>query len=175
MQFRREGLVAKRAMRMLAWLLVAAPVTIAQTQSVALNMHRRCAGSRQVAGCPGGAPVHIVREIKDPHSGTRWLIIGNAQNPAGPARIELASGIDDRVVDAKSEKTASSLVIHVGDRVVLEEHTTVVESYFDAVALGPAVAGATLDLRLKIKGKVVRAVAIAPGKAVLDPFREERP
>jgi hypothetical protein len=49
--------------------------------------------------------------------------------------------------------------------VVVEEHGAVVEAYLEATALEPALKGLPLNLRLTIGGKVIRAVAIAPGRA----------
>jgi hypothetical protein len=57
------------------------------------------AGSRaQVLLSSGGpgqveslAQEEIVREIDDPHSGDRWLLIRNARVPGGPGRLVLVS------------------------------------------------------------------------------------
>jgi hypothetical protein len=55
----------------------------------------------------------------------------------------------------------------------------VAEAHLEGFALGPAVIGAALRARLVIGGKVVWAVATAPGRAVLkpemQPWRGERP
>jgi predicted secreted protein len=63
-------------------------------------------------------------------------------------------------------------VIHTGDLLVVEENTAVVEARLEAVALGPAWAGSSFDVRLKIGGKVVRAIALASGRAVFSPETE---
>jgi flagella basal body P-ring formation protein FlgA len=55
-------------------------------------------------------------------------------------------------------------MIRGGDPVVVEETTPVMEARFEGIALQPAVEGATLDVRLKISGAVVQAVALAPGR-----------
>jgi hypothetical protein len=55
----------------------------------------------------------------------------------------------------------------VGESVVVEEHTTAAEVSVEAVAMEPAASGSLLHVRLKIGGKVLRAVALAPGKAEL--------
>ena len=49
----------------------------------------------------------------------------------------------------------------------MEEHTAMVQAYLEGSAAGEAVAGACLEVRLKIGGKTVRAVAIGPGRAAL--------
>jgi flagella basal body P-ring formation protein FlgA len=60
-------------------------------------------------------------------------------------------------------------IIRGGDRLVVEQNTAVIEARLEAVALGPARRGATFQARLKIGGKVVRVVALAPGRAELAP------
>ncbi len=116
----------------------------------------------------------IVREIDDPHTGGRWLLTRAPDHPAGPGRLVLASGM--RIAVSRTGAPVVELphpVIHAGDRLIVEENSAVVEARLDAVALGPAVIGSPLDVRLKIGGKVVRAVALAPGRAVF--LAEARP
>ena len=55
--------------------------------------------------------------------------------------------------------------------VIVEEHTAVVEARLEAMALGPAAVGGAFRARLRMGGKVVRAVALGPGRAVLEPER----
>jgi hypothetical protein len=64
-------------------------------------------------------------------------------------------------------------ILHSGDRLIVDEHTAVVDAQLEAVAMGPAAAGGSLNVRLAIGGRVVRAVATAPGRAVLQ--EETRP
>jgi flagella basal body P-ring formation protein FlgA len=71
---------------------------------------------------------------------------------------------------APAERVAALVAVHVGDRVVVEEHTRVAEAHLEAVALEPAVAGASFQARLKIGGRVMRVMAIAPGRAALMPL-----
>ena len=59
--------------------------------------------------------------------------------------------------------------IRPGDMVVVEEHIAAVEAYLEAVALEPAQLGTRLNVRLKIGNRVVRAVAIAPGRVAMAP------
>ena len=175
MRFQVEGWAAEWAKLIVACLLAAAPVIIAQVPSTAPNVYRQRAVSREGTLSPGGAPVHILREINDRHSGIRWFIFRNPQNPAGPALIASENENPPTDTESVTRDMAPSSVIRAGDHVVLEEHTTAAESYLDAIALGSAAVGVTLDVRLKIGGKVMRAVAIAPGRALLAPLREERP
>ena len=118
------------------------------------------------------SPGETFREIDDPSTGDRWLLV--AGHPGGPGRLVLAGRQES--VQYGAEKPAMQLapagerpVIQAGDTLVLEEHSAVVEARLEAVALGPAVRGAPFKARLKIGGKVVRAVAAAAGRAVLAP------
>ena len=105
------------------------------------------------------ARVRILREIRDPHTGARWLVTANTMNPAGPGRMVQTGG------NGGSE--APVVVIHRWDRVVVEEHTGRAEGYLEATALEPASIGSGFRVRLKVGGKVMRAVALAPGRAAL--------
>jgi flagella basal body P-ring formation protein FlgA len=58
-------------------------------------------------------------------------------------------------------------VIHGGDRIIVEEHTQVVDAQLEAVAMGPAAAGGQFRVRLKIGGKIIAAVATSTGHAVV--------
>ncbi len=115
-----------------------------------------------------------MREIDDPHTGDRWLLLRDRGHPGGPGRLVLAArpGIEPvSVRTAGGEQQAISAtqgtpfhpVIHAGDQLIVEEHTAVVEARLEAVALGPAAQGAVFKARLKIGGKVVRAVAVSAG------------
>lgn len=111
-----------------------------------------------------GAPQRILREITDPHSGQQWLLVANAENPAGPARLVIASGFA-----VSPDRRQPALAIHVGDRIVVEEHGAAMDAYFDAAALEAAAIGLRFNARLKIGGRVVKAVALGPGRAEVQP------
>ena len=66
-------------------------------------------------------------------------------------------------------------MIRAGDALLVEEHTAVVDARLEAVALESAAKGARFKARLKIGGKVVRAVAISPGRAGFAPESEVAP
>lgn len=117
----------------------------------------------------------VLREIKDPSSGARWFILHDASHPAGPGRMLPASDFAAAGSGSASAANEPPDVIHRGDRVVVEEHTDAAESYLESVSLGGAPAGSAFEVRLKIGGKVVRAVAMAPGRAVLMPSRRAQP
>ncbi|MDR3725795.1 MAG: hypothetical protein P4K86_02010 [Terracidiphilus sp.] len=135
------------------------------------------AGSRQDADL-------VVREIDDPHLGVRWLLMRDRNHPAGPGRLVLSATPNRPVGQGESGGTLSPIatempfartVIRAGDRLVVEENTTVVEARLEAVALGNATLGSTFDVRLKLSGKLARVVALAPGRAAFQAQTEARP
>lgn len=135
------------------WALVAGMIVLAQTQA---------------------SPA--VREIDDPHSGARWLLMRDAEHPGGPGHlVPLGPGERGMLELTGPGRVAAAPMIRAGDRIVVEEHTGVVDAVLEAVALGPAVKQEPLQARLKIGGRVVRVIAIEPGRARLSPRRETRP
>ena len=66
-------------------------------------------------------------------------------------------------------------MIRSGDALIVAEHTAVVDARLEATSLGPAVAGAEFPARLRIGGKVVRVIALAPGRAELAPEQKAQP
>lgn len=132
------------------------------------------------------APVLPVREIDDPHSGARWLLLRNRNHPGGPGRMVPAAGFrkeaqPDRQAEVSSftapafDPQTHRPVIHAGDRLIVEQDTAVIEARMEAVALGAAAIGSSLNVRLRIGGKLLRVVALAPGRAALPPEPEVRP
>jgi hypothetical protein len=121
----------------------------------------------------------IFREIDDPNGGARWLLSRNLSHPGGPGELAPTGGPSTRTQRSKSRalpaETMAAAVIHVGDRLILEEHSAVVEGRLEAVALGPAAVGSALRVRLTIGDKVVRARALAAGRAVLQTETGGRP
>jgi len=127
--------------------------------------------SSPALGSSSQAPAgEIVREIDDPSNGDRWLLVHNANHPAGPGLLLLVSG--DRIQPRQAGPAAQPAlpIIRPGDRVIVEENTPIVAARLEAVAMGPALAGAAFNARLTIGGRVIRAIAIAPGRAA---FLEE--
>jgi len=118
----------------------------------------------------------IVREIDDPRNGDRWLLMRDESHPAGPGLLKLVSAVGGGRMDpSRGRQTTPAAdtpppVIRAGDRVAVEENTAVVEAHLEAVAMSPAWAGSAFNVRLSIGGRVVRAVAQGPGRAV---FQEE--
>ncbi|MGA3262724.1 MAG: hypothetical protein ABSC47_01615 [Terracidiphilus sp.] len=117
----------------------------------------------------------IVREIDDPHTGARWLLMRDPSHPGGPGRLLLVGGFRPEYRPSQPGVEPPRPVIRAGDRLIVEENTAVAEARLEAVALGPAVIGSPLDARLKIGGNVVRVVAVAPGRAAFQPQAEARP
>jgi hypothetical protein len=128
-----------------------------------------------------GAQGEIIREIDDPHTGDRWLLVRNDQLAGGPGRLVLVAAHHNAsdgatVRSADQAREARFLpVIRTGDRLIVEEHTARVDAVLEARALNPAMSGAALDVRLTIGGNVVRAIAMGPGRATLQPKTGVRP
>jgi len=148
----------------------------------------------------------VVREIDDPHTGQRWLLLRDGQQPGGPGRLLLAGQAQAERAPSGQVQTRQSQagpvqtetiwkepdsasgqiaaapvelrflpVIHAGDRLVVEEHTPVVDALLEARALNPATQGSAFEARLSIGGRVVRVVALGPGRAELQPETGGRP
>ncbi len=128
----------------------------------------------------------LYREIDDPHNGDRWLLVRNEEFPGGPGRMVRvvaarnaaggSFGLAGQTTGQPATETAPALpVIRPGDRLIVEEHTAVVDARLEARALMPAAVGAAFSARLMIGGQVVRVVALGPGRAVLEPVTGARP
>jgi flagella basal body P-ring formation protein FlgA len=83
-------------------------------------------------------------------------------------------GVDQKKTDKTSgpgaeEKSQRGPVIFAGDRLVVEEHTARADAVLEARALSSAAPGAAFNARLTVGGRVVRAVALGPGHAALQP------
>jgi hypothetical protein len=134
---------------------------------------------RVAAASLDGTVGRLWREIDDPTSGRRWLLVRDKTNPGGPGRFELAPERDPGALQSQAKVAAvaqivSAAIIRPGDKLVVEEHSAITDAYLEGVALGPAKPGAVLDVRLSIGGKVVRVVAVAPGQAALAAATEAR-
>jgi hypothetical protein len=130
---------------------------------------------------PAPVSLQAVREIDDPHTGDRWLLERGAGAPGGPGRLVRVGPAIEEFRQSSNRVTVSHpliqaalpelqlAVIRPGDRLVIEENTPIVEARLAAVALCAAQPGAVLNARLEIGGKVVRARALGPGRAELEP------
>ncbi len=171
------------ALAALAW-VSAAPGQASNDNRAASLALASSNGEVAVEGAESGA---VFREIDDPHTGERWLLTRDPRHPGGPGRMVLASGpADYRQNAGAAASVAGALpvemsppwrlpVIHMGDRLIVEERTALAEARLEAVALGPAFPGSPLKVRLVAGGLVVRAVALAPGRAALAPEAGGRP
>lgn len=116
----------------------------------------------------------IVREIDDPGSNVRWLLVEDPAHPCGPGRmIALARGEGMHGVSTlRANSVRPPAVIHAGDRVQVVEHTPVVDTSIAAVALASAAPGEPLRVRVRVGGRVLLARALGPGLAALAPAGE---
>ena len=114
----------------------------------------------------------VVREVDDPHSGERWILVPALDHPAGPGRWivdpAMPAGAFGAAESGRGEAAAKT-VIRAGDSIRVEEHSAVVDATLEAVAMGNAAEGAPLRVKLKAGGQVVRAIALGPGRARLAP------
>jgi hypothetical protein len=175
------GLRAAGTMRVGAALIIVSAALAAHGQAPT-GIGTRWGGYLAPAGVsPTQAPAsgEIVRTIDDPHTGAHWLLMRDAGHPGGPGRLVIVEGTRNRTAQNQAEIEPSHTefrpVLRAGDRLIVEENTLRVEARFEAVALGPAAPGSVLAVRLKLGGRVVRAVALGPGRALLQPGTEERP
>jgi len=116
--------------------------------------------------------------IMDPCLGTRWQRIANSQHPGGPARmviVSMSEVLASGHPGAAESRTpaAPPMVIHAGDRLLVEQKSPVLEAHLAAVALEPAALGQLLRVRLRAganaeagtNGPVIQVEAAGPGLA----------
>lgn len=119
---------------------------------------------------------HALREIEDPSTHERWLLIRDLHHSAGPALLVRQSQISGCTFLASGTMNSGSgfevrmrplPVIHAGDRVILSEHTKISDAELEATALEPAALGDLVRVRLKFSGFTLLAIAAAQGRATL--------
>lgn len=166
----------------LALALLAAPVVHAQANNMP-SQGETVARMMSSASRPAAFP-QVVREIDDPHTGVRWLLMRDASHPGGPGRMMPVEEFECKGrlhlrgnwLDLRSADLASFRpIIRVGDHLTIEEHTRIADAYLEAIALGSASVGTSLNVRLTAGGKVVRAVALGPSQAAFAQDMEVRP
>lgn len=156
------------------WLLMLALVsaTDAQMATGAASTKPLVIEASNLVPAPAVSPsTEVLREIDDPSTGNRWLLLRDPEHPGGPGRLVLANAADAGTGPRRVRRLTPVVphsVIHGGDQVVVEETTPVLEARYEGVALGPAEKGKSMNVRLKVNGRVVRAVALGPGRAALD-------
>lgn len=147
-----------RVGRALAAMAVAAVLPGAFGQAVVQALGERAIGE-------------IVRQIDDPNTGVRWLLVRDTRHPAGPGLLIPAAGqVKTRPAGHDAREALPSLlvrVIHAGDRLVVEESTAAFDARLEGIALGAGRLGQQIAVRLVLGGKVVRAQVTAPGRATL--------
>ena len=143
----------------------------------AVEAVRAQTAARVVASASVG---EVLREIDDPATGDLWLLVRDPSLPAGPGRLLLVRHGDRLKAGASGKiltpaRVVAQPIVHAGGQVLIEEHTPVVEARLEAVAMEPAVQGASFRARLTIGGAVVRVTAVSPGHAVLGAMSEAEP
>jgi hypothetical protein len=128
---------------------------------------------------PGAAQASgaMLGEIDDPWTGARWQMQRSEEYPAGPYRLRLVDAGHVPSVNAVvvAKPAPPRPVIHPGDLLTVEEHTAVVDASLQAVAMGQAVVGEWLNVRLKLGGKVLQVMALGAGRAAFQAEPGGRP
>lgn len=140
-------------------------------------------GANGSAAALPGFGGQLYREIVDPSTGDRWLLLRDASRPGGPGRLILAgnvkstSGMGGSVPPAgiRPASTQMAVVIQNGDSLVVERDTPLLRERLEAIAMGPAAVGELFEVRLKIGGRRFRAVALGAGRAAFADTEGGRP
>jgi hypothetical protein len=169
-------------------LLSAPPLATRHFQIVSSGHAALPSGTSTAAGDPSAG--EVLKEIDDPQNGNRWLLTSDPSHPGGPGLLRLAGTVTvtaRRAAPALAQRPDSGQeispqtaphsepalpdavlpVIRSGDRIVLEQHTSVIDARLEAVAIGPASAGTAFSARLLMGGGMVHAIAVSSGHAVL--------
>jgi hypothetical protein len=109
-----------------------------------------------------------VSERTDPGTGARWVLMRDAEHPAALAHWVLVEAGVERAAGAGAEATGRKLMIRAGDKIVVEEQTSVMSAWLEATALTSAGSGGELRARLAIGGRVLAVRAIAPKTAEME-------
>lgn len=168
---------------LLCWIVALfAPIVMAQGRAAASSGDAATFASSHLAAPDPSSPnpSDLLREIDDAALGRRWLLYRDPRHPEGPGRlVAVSESAPGRAHAASPLSRASSAalrpVIRAGDRVILEEHSPIVDARLEAIALVPAAQGSPLKVRLVLGGKIVQGVAIAPGRVGLAPQPESLP
>lgn len=118
-----------------------------------------------------------LRVIDDPSTGARWILYASVHGGPGElVRTPLSFAVSPAAAQPQSPAPApSAAVIRGGDPVMIEEHTPVADARLEAVALAPAHLGARLQVRLKLGGHMVSAIALGPGRVAFAPQERMQP
>jgi hypothetical protein len=154
-------------------MLAAVQVVCAQAQAANGSAVQVLLSLPRTASVQSVAQEKILREIDDLQNGNRWLLVRDDAHPGGPGRMVLVAPPGDESVGtfrlSATGAEKASVVVHAGDRLIVEEHTARVDATLEARALASAAQGAVLNVRLTMSGKVMCAVVLGPGRAALQP------
>jgi hypothetical protein len=151
----------------LAGLVLFAPAAYGQAAGSSDRGSRFLIASSRKGTGSGIDQREVIREIDDPRNGDRWILTRDLSHPAAPGRLALLASVHILIRQASPEEEGPAAVIHAGDRVIVEEHTAVVDARLEGVAMGSALRGFPVTVRLSIGGRVLQAEAIGPGRAVI--------
>ncbi len=124
-------------------------------------------GQKTAAG--DRSTVRVMAEIDDAQLGIRWLVRSDPTHPGGPGVMTPAAYSKGVIPNTSSLAEVAQPVIRGGDQVIVEENSAVARARLEAIALGSAAAGGSFQARLRTGGKVVRAIALGPGRAMFAP------
>jgi Chaperone for flagella basal body P-ring formation len=135
---------------------------------------------------PRSANPIAVRILDDPALiGSRWLLERDPIHPEGPGRwlkVPSCGPCNPILRNSPIAGVAGGVVagyvlavIHGGDELMIEEDSKLVEVHLQAVALESAAPGEFIAVRLRSTGKIIRAVAVGPGRAEFAQETERRP
>ncbi|WP_348261388.1 hypothetical protein P8935_16480 [Telmatobacter sp. DSM 110680] len=116
---------------------------------------------------------HALRELEDPGTHQRWLLVRDMDRATGPALFVRESRHSECAFFAAKEMNVTPLrgqlsslpVIHAGDQIILSEHGINSDAELEATALDTGAAGDSLRVRIKFGGRTVRAIAATRGHA----------
>jgi hypothetical protein len=129
------------------------------------------AAADQGSDCRGCIPCAVVREIADPFTGQRWLLLRGGLHPGGPDAL-VAEGSVPPSGWVEGAVARTHPVIRAGDRLTVEQSSANFDLRLEGIALAPAAKGAPLRVRLVVSGKIVAAVALGPGRVVKSSDKE---
>jgi len=187
---RRKGRRSMRTRFELGWAtafsIVAAALAAGPLCAADANGTGNLLSARAAATAQSVPADQVIRVIEDRSVGNHWLLCRNPEHPAGPRRLLLLTPPSSRGGQAKKHPSPTAFqvarpsapvppMIRSGDLLIVEENTSVAEVRLAGVALESATAGGVLRVRLEMDARVIRAVAVAPNRALLAPQTEVEP
>jgi len=120
--------------------------------------------------------IQVIRIIEDFATHRRWLLERDSTKPSAPARlVPLPAGRSCAFLETHrnsallqgSFQSPAIPVIRAGDTLLATARSSVSDTEVEAIALTAASVGEGMRVRLKVGGGSLRAIAIAPGRAML--------